>query len=171
MKKLYAPWRYEYVKRNKEGDGSVPPRQLRNNCVFCDQFDQDKDAQYLILKRFAWCAIVMNYYPYNAGHLMVLPFEHCADLSDLDKQTRAEMMEAVSLSVYVAKKVLICDGFNVGINLGKAGGGGIPSHIHIHVIPRWEGDTNFMATIGQTKVICSDLHAVYGDLKKAFDAH
>ncbi len=161
MKKLYAPWRHEYVTKKKE---------KQNNCVFCEQFSQDADVKNLILKRFTSCAITMNYYPYNAGHLMVLPFDHQADLSDLSPQTRTEMMEAVSLSVDIVKKTLACDGFNVGINLGAAAGAGIPAHVHIHILPRWRGDTSFITTIGEVKVVCSDLHAVYDELKEAFAA-
>lgn len=167
MKKLYAPWRHEYVTRAK--DKSKPKDQLSaEDCVFCKKFISQDDEKNLILKRFERCAVVMNYYPYNAGHLMVLPLTHSPTLESLDKATRSDMMEATTHSLTVINSVVKSDGFNVGINLGLAGGGGIPSHLHIHVLPRWAGDTNFLATIGETNLICSDFLKLYASLHEAF---
>lgn len=167
MKKLYAPWRHDYV--NKAKDKAKPKTESHiNDCVFCHKFSERDDAKHLILKRFERCAIVMNYYPYNAGHLMVLPLAHQPSLEHLDKHTRADMMEAVTHTITVLNEVMKCDGYNVGINLGIAGGGGIPSHLHIHVLPRWVGDTNFLATLGETNLICSDFAKMYSTLHEAF---
>lgn len=162
---MYTPWRHDYVtKTTRQGD----KEKLKNDCVFCQQFSEDDDKKNLILKRFKNCAAILNFYPYNSGHIMILPYEHKPDLCDLSSEVRAELMEVTNISVEALKKVLNPGGFNVGINLGLAGGGGLPSHLHIHILPRWEGDTNFFATIGETKIICSDFHKIYGDLKKAF---
>lgn len=166
MDKLYAPWRNDYVTgtaRNKDKS------KLKNACVFCHQFEQNEDRKYFILKRYKGCAVMLNAYPYNAGHLLVLPLEHEGELENLDSDTRNELMELVNLSIKVLKKILKPQGFNVGLNIGSAGGGGIPSHLHFHVLPRWNGDTNYLSTIGDTKVICSDFYKIYNDLKKEFD--
>ncbi len=167
MKKLYAPWRHDYVTRAK--DKSKPKDQIGEvDCVFCQKFQAVDDTKHLILKRFERCAVVMNYYPYNAGHLMVLPLAHKPSLESLDKITRSDMMEAVTHSMTVIQAVVKCEGFNIGINVGIAGGGGIPSHLHIHVLPRWSGDTNFLTTLTETNLICSDFLKLYPQLQEAF---
>lgn len=166
MKKLYAPWRHSYVtKQVREKEKKT----LKNECVFCEQFTQENDEKYLILKRFEHTAVILNYYPYNAGHIMVLPLEHKAQLEDLDKAVRSELMEATTVSSKIVQDVMKCEGMNIGINIGKAGGGGIPSHLHIHILPRWTGDTNFLATLGKTTLVCSDFYTIYEDLKKPFE--
>lgn len=166
MKKMYMPWRHDYVsKTTMAGDRE----KLKNECIFCHQFAQNEDEKYLILKRFKNCGVMLNYYPYNAGHIMILPYEHKPELCDLSKDIRSELMELINISIEILKKVLKPHGFNVGINLGIGSGGGLPSHLHVHVLPRWEGDTNFFATIGETKIICSDFYKVYAELKKEFD--
>lgn len=166
MKRLYAPWRHDYVTKVNHADKKKDNSE--QSCVFCQQFQAQDDDKYFIIKRFTHCAAMMNYYPYNVGHLMILPYAHKADLSDLTPGVRAEMMEAVTISIVVMKKVLVTQGFNVGINLGIAGGGGIPSHLHIHVLPRWQGDTNFLETIGQTKLISANFMKTFQDLKDGF---
>ncbi|MBM3886587.1 HIT domain-containing protein [Candidatus Dependentiae bacterium] len=166
MKKIYAPWRHTYVTKKNKAPTST---QLHtNDCVFCHKFSDGDDEKHLIIKRFDRSAVVMNYYPYNAGHIMVLPLEHKPSLEYLDKRTRAEMMEAVTHCVTVLQKTMNCEGHNIGINLGIAGGGGIPSHLHIHVLPRWKGDTSFLATTAETNIICSDFKETYKDLLAAF---
>lgn len=167
MKKLYAPWRHDYVTRAKEK--SKPKDQINeDDCVFCQKFRENDDEKYLILKRFERCAVVMNYYPYNAGHLMVLPLAHKPSLETLDKATRSDMMEAVTHCMTAINSVVKCEGFNIGINIGIAGGGGIPSHLHIHILPRWLGDTNFLTTLTETNLICSDFLKLYTPLHEAF---
>lgn len=113
---------------------------------------------------------MLNKYPYNAGHLLILPIKHVASLAELTKEARSELIELQSQSVEILQKTLNNDGANIGINLGKAAGAGIPSHLHIHILPRWQGDTNFMPTIAQTKVISFDLGQYYKKLKKQFNA-
>lgn len=164
MKKLYAPWRHDYVTGVHKKHGKA----VGDSCIFCLKFQDSNDAKHLIIKRFERCAIVMNYYPYNAGHLMVLPLEHKASLENIDKQTRADIMEAVTITITTLSETMKSDGYNIGINLGVAGGGGIPSHLHVHVLPRWLGDTNFLATIGETTLICSDFNKMYETFKEAF---
>ena len=146
MKKLYAPWRHDYINnvaRKKDKDNSA------KSCVLCTQLSHNQDDAYYIVKRFSDCAVMMNYYPYNAGHVMVLPYDHKPNLNDLTPHVRAQMMEVISLCTTVIEQELETEGFNVGINLGSAGGGGLPAHLHIHVLPRWRGDTNFLETTGE----------------------
>ena len=166
MDKLYAPWRHDYVTgiaRKKDKS------KLKNDCVFCHQFEKDDDKKYLIIKRYKHCAVMLNAYPYSSAHLLILPFNHEGDLENLEKDVREELMELINISIKVLKKTIKPQGFNVGLNVGIAGGGGIPSHLHFHVLPRWKGDTNYLTTIGGTKVICSDFYKIYDDLKKEFD--
>lgn len=163
MEKLYAPWRHAYVTGKEKKEES-----LKNGCVFCQKFSETNDAENLILKRLNHSIIMMNYYPYNAGHIMVLPIEHHPALENLNAATRIEMMEATSISASLLTKIMRCDGMNIGINLGIAGGGGIPGHLHIHLLPRWRGDTNFLATLGETTLICSDFHEIYKQLQADF---
>lgn len=166
MKKLYAPWRHDYVSKQKKSDLFNGP--IKNDCVFCHKFACDEDEKFLVVKRFKHCAVVMNYYPYTSGHIMVLPLEHKAHLHELSQETRAEIMEAVNHCVIITEKIMQCRGHNVGINLGSAGGGGIPAHLHIHIVPRWPGDTNFLATTGEVSLISSDFSKIYTLLRDAF---
>ena len=165
MKKIYAPWRNDYVTNVTHKTDKTA---LKNECVFCHQFEENKDEKNLILKRLPHCAIMMNHYPYNGGHLMVLPLEHIGTLEDLTPEVRTELMEATSLCTTILNKVLKPHGCNIGINLGKAGGGGIPSHLHIHILPRWAGDTNFLPLLADTKPLSVDLEEIYKKLKKEF---
>ena len=165
MKTLYAPWRHDYVTKKEPR-----PNNLKNNCVFCQSFAEDNDAKNLILKRLPNSVIMMNYYPYNAGHIMILPLEHKPSLEEIPAHVRCEMMEATTASAILLQNALHCQGMNIGINLGIAGGGGIPSHLHIHLLPRWQGDTNFLATLGETTLICSDFQVLYDLLKDQFAA-
>ena len=166
MDRMYAPWRDKYVtkdtKKKKHKTGT------KKDCVFCTQLEAKKDDTYFVIKRFKYCFVMMNYYPYNVGHVMVLPYAHEGSIEVLDAKTRAEMMEAVNAAVTVMNKELKPEGFNIGMNLGLAGGGGIPSHIHIHVLPRWRGDTNFMETLSSTKLLSVDFKETFQKLKKGF---
>lgn len=168
MDRLYCPWRSEYVDKEAHTKNENSPKDA---CVFCSQFSISDDKKNLILKRFKNIAIVMNKYPYNAGHLLVLPLEHKSRLADYTKEVRSELIEATNLCVEVLGKALKKpEGFNIGINLGKAAGAGIPAHLHLHVLPRWQGDTNFLPLLGETKQISFDLSKMYDQLKKEFDA-
>ena len=166
MKKLYAPWRHTYVTDDLHNN---KPTESQDECAFCNQLAQNDDEKYFILKRFSYVFLVINYYPYNAGHLMILPNKHKAELSDLSLKEQIEVLTTLNISIDVLKKVMNPDGFNIGLNLGTGSCGGIPSHLHVHVLPRWEGDTNFLPTLFDTKVVCSDLKKVYKELKPHFE--
>lgn len=170
MKRMYAPWRHDYVTggQDKHKKPEDPTKVTQDACVFCQQFAQNQDEQAFILKRFEHTAVMLNRYPYNAGHVMVLPIAHKANLMDLTTDERNELMAVTNYATMVLEQVLKPQGFNVGINLGLAGGGGIPSHLHVHVLPRWRGDTNFLETLSETKVISSLLEKTYADLLAGF---
>lgn len=163
---LYAPWRDKYVKHGiKEKDPQ------KTNCVFCDKVSVEDPANHeFVLKITKHAFVVLNLYPYNGGHILILPIKHVADIEDLSKDVRSELMELMSASIVILKEKLKTQGVNAGLNLGRASGAGLPEHLHLHVVPRWIGDTNFITTVGQTKNVSVDLHEVYKDLKPAFQA-
>lgn len=163
---LYAPWRHDYINKNREDKDK---NKMKNDCVFCHQLTLNQDAKYLILKRLDNCFVMMNMYPYNVGHLMILPNAHEGDIRNISKKTRAEIFDITSVTTTVLENALKAKGFNIGINMGIAGGGGIPSHLHVHVLPRWIGDTNFCETIGNVKILSSDIQKIYKMLKDEFD--
>ena len=167
MEHLFAPWREKYsqsIERTK--DESSPEK----TCIFCNIFKKSDDEHLFILRRFSSMVAMLNRYPYNAGHILILPHTHVADLHTLNKEERQELMEITNASVEIVKNSLTCDGVNVGINLGKAAGAGIHSHLHMHILPRFFGDTNFLPTLAETKQISFDLNKIYMQLKPAFDA-
>jgi ATP adenylyltransferase len=143
-----------------------------DECVFCEMIAQDSaaDAKNYVLHRGKNAFVVLNLYPYNNGHLMVVPYEHVSTLDDLAPVVQSDMMYLVSHSVALLRRVMEPAGFNIGINLGKAAGAGIDAHIHIHVVPRWFGDTNFMPVIAKTRVIPEWLDETYQKLKAEIDA-
>ncbi len=164
MEKLYAPWRDDYtqeVTHKKACD-------LPDSCVFCAQFKEHNDERYFILARFKHNAILLNKYPYNGGHLLVIPLEHKPELALYDTPIQQELMYLISASSAILKDVMQAQGVNIGINQGKAAGAGIPAHLHVHVLPRWHGDTNFLPTLGDTKQISTDLSQVFLKLKPYF---
>ena len=146
MKKLWAPWRIEYILAEKT-----------KGCIFCSISDKDTDRNNLILYRGETCFVIMNYYPYNNGHLMVVPYRHTSDLTLLSREEQMEMMFLIQQSTTILSQALNAEGFNIGMNLGKTAGAGIDEHIHAHIVPRWNGDTNFMPVTGHTKVISQGL--------------
>lgn len=167
MKKLFASWRSKYSAETAiKTDGTETAEQ----CPFCIQFSEKNDPKYFILRRFTYNAVMLNRYPYNAGHILILPLEHKKNLSDISQSTRIEMMELITHTVTILNTTLEPAGMNIGLNLGKVAGAGIPAHIHMHILPRWLGDTNFMPTLGKTKVISFDLTEIYEKLKPAFDS-
>ena len=165
MKRIYAPWRSKYA---KDTGRTKQERTTKNECVFCKQLAQKNDTKSFILKRLKHNVIMLNRFPYNAGHLLIIPLDHKASLDRLSKSARTELMELISNSARILKESLNADGINIGLNIGKAGGAGIPSHIHFHVLPRWQGDTNFLPTLADTKQVSFDLNEMYKRLKKAF---
>ncbi len=166
MDRLYAPWRSGYA---ADADVGKQDHATAQQCVFCNHLADNTDEKHFIFRRFKYNFIMLNLFPYNAGHLMVLPLEHKATLDDIHPQARTELMELTTSSVRIVSQVLKAQGVNIGMNLGKAAGAGIPSHAHMHILPRWVGDTNFLPTIGHTKQISFDLVEIYTQLKPAFD--
>ncbi len=167
MEMLYAPWREEYTTDTAHGPKGQETADA-SQCVFCTQFKAHKDDDYMILARYTHSYIMMNKYPYNSGHLLVLPIAHKANLDELPTEARTELMELITHSTSILKKELNAHGMNVGLNLGKAAGAGMPSHLHFHVLPRWNGDTNFLPTLANTKQISTDLVKLFFQLKPHF---
>ncbi len=165
MKQLYCPWRQAYA---QDKGRSKQTNTTQDECVFCSHIKDTNDDQNFILKRYKHNIVVLNTYPYNAGHLMIIPLEHVSDLDQLSPEARSELMELINKSITIMREKLNAQGINMGMNLGTVGGAGIPSHIHMHVVPRFQGDTNFMATIGQTRHISFDLKEIYNQLKPLF---
>ena len=156
MKKLWAPWRGKYVKlENLKG------------CIFCDKPRLGKDRKSYILKRSRHSFSMLNIYPYNNGHLMVAPFRHVNDLSKLTKAETQDLMELLKQTKKILDKTLKPQGYNIGLNIGRIAGAGYESHIHMHIVPRWSGDTNFMPILTDTKVMPQALDDLYKQLKKA----
>jgi ATP adenylyltransferase len=156
MDRLWAPWRLSYV--------TAPPAPA-NDCVFCDVCARDAD---LLLLRGTSCFVVLNLYPYNNGHLMVVPIRHLSSLEALTSAEQVELMHLTRLSEIALGEAYRPQGINVGINLGKAAGAGIESHLHVHVVPRWSGDTNFMTAVGGTRVLPEELPATVARLRPIF---
>ena len=157
MKQLWAPWRLEYI---LEGNP--------DECIFCVKPTEDKDRDNLILFRGKQTFIIMNLYPYANGHLMIVPYQHAENFSGLSDKVLLELMRLTRKSEAVLKRLLSSQGFNIGINLGKAAGAGIDEHIHIHIVPRWTGDTNFMPVLAETKVIPQHIWVTYDLLMPFF---
>jgi len=152
---LYAPWRDEYV-TNKKIDG----------CVFCHiSLHVEQDEELHVLHRDEFCFIVMNRYPYTPGHFMIIPHTHTDKLEELDSQAWLHMSALAQKCVRLLKEGFGAQGVNIGMNLGKAGGAGIAEHIHMHLVPRWERDTNFITSIAQTRVYSSDFEKIYKKIK------
>lgn len=158
MDHLWSPWRMEYIENNNKEEG----------CVFCVAQAMTDSAENLIAYRGKLAYVILNRYPYTSGHLMVIPFEHKPNLEELDPETRAEMMELTSRCTAVLKNIYKPQGFNVGVNIGEAAGAGVLGHVHIHIVPRWKGDTNFMSSIGETRVLPEALEDTYMRVKKEF---
>ncbi len=154
MKAIYAPWRMTYLKADKP-----------NGCVFCKDSLRQED---LILLEGKTAYVMLNLYPYINGHLMVIPYRHVCKLEDLGVEEKLELFDLVDLSVRSLSECLCPEGFNIGVNLGKAAGAGVDDHVHIHVVPRWLGDTNFMTIIGEVRVIPDDLVKTWGKLLPYF---
>lgn len=162
MDSLWAPWRGTYVQKAMCGQDE------EEGCVLCKAWQKEDQKKALVLYKGRYNYIVMNLYPYNLGHLMVVPYEHLNALDKLSDEQRNEHYNLVAHAIKVLRTHFQCDGFNVGMNMGRCGGAGIDQHIHSHVVPRWNGDANFMPVIGQTKVISSDLFEAYDALQKNF---
>ncbi len=158
MQQLWAPWRIGYVTKSR----------IDNGCIFCDKPKEHDDFKNLILFRNLESYAIMNLYPYNSGHLLVTTYEHKGELHNLTQTQILDLMQTVNKSIFALNKAIKPDGFNLGINIGDIAGAGIKDHIHIHIVPRWKGDTNFMPVISDTKVINEELNNLYLKLKEYF---
>ena len=160
LKYLWAPWRMGYIKTPKNEFGP---------CIFCDKAKIGEDDENLVVHRGEYSYILMNLYPYNNGHLMVTPYEHEEHFELLPLDTQLEMMSLSSKAMKVLKQNLNADGFNFGANFGEVAGAGIKEHLHMHIVPRWIGDTNFMPVMGHTKVMIDGLKETRKLLFEAFN--
>jgi ATP adenylyltransferase len=156
MKHLWSPWRLEYL-TGPEAEG----------CIFCDAAEGEDDRESLVLLRGERAFVILNRYPYNNGHFMVVPYEHAPSLEDLEAATLTEMMLLVNQGLSALRATMSPDGFNVGVNLGHVAGAGIDDHVHIHAVPRWAGDTNFMPVVGEMRVVPQTWLQTYDQLKAA----
>ena len=155
MKILWAPWRIKYILGKKE------------KCIFCDKVKNNNDRENYLLLRGKNGFVMLNTFPYNNGHLMVAPYKHVPDFAGLEENELGELMGLVKKSTQILKKALKPEGFNIGINVGKVAGAGVEGHIHIHIVPRWEGDTSFISTVGNTKIIPETLDDTFSKLLSA----
>lgn len=166
---LWAPWRLDYLHSLTDENAAEPD--AGSGCFLCDACDEKLDdaerAKRLVLHRDEHAVLMLNRYPYTNGHLLVAPHQHVADLSDLDPVSRAAMMEMAELGNRLLRQTIHCQGANVGMNLGRAAGAGVPGHLHLHVVPRWHGDTNFLNVVGEARVIPQALEHTYAQLAEA----
>lgn len=159
LERLYTPWRMKYINaKSKNGHGG-------SGCVFCDKIHSHQDRENFIVYRGPETFAILNIYPYNPGHLMVLPNAHVSTLTDLSPVVQAEIMHVSTYFTQVISAVMKPDGFNVGLNLGRAAGAGIDAHLHMHVVPRWTGDSNFLPVLGETRILPEELTDTYDKLK------
>ncbi len=159
MKRLWAPWRIEYIKMGKP-----------EGCIFCLRDERDKDRDNLVLYRTSLAMVMLNRYPYTNGHLLISPHRHVADLNALTSEEKLDLFELIRVSSNVLTGAATPQGFNIGMNLGKAAGAGVDDHLHFHVVPRWNGDTNFMSVVADLRVMPENLLATYDALLPRFSA-
>ncbi|PKO22329.1 MAG: HIT family hydrolase [Chloroflexi bacterium HGW-Chloroflexi-1] len=159
MKHMWTPWRMAYILSDKEDD-----------CVFCDMLEAADDRESLVLHRGERAFLVLNKYPYNNGHLMAVPYRHVDTLEALTAAELADVMALVTLGMRALRAAMQPEGFNIGVNIGKVAGAGVEDHVHVHIVPRWTGDTNFMPVFGEVRVIPQALCETYDLLKTAVDA-
>lgn len=157
MNYLWSPWRMIYLEDNEKIEG----------CIFCHAQAQPDSPQNLIAYRGRRAFVILNLYPYTSGHLMVVPLEHKAGLEELDQETRAELMELSARCMTALRELYHPQGFNMGVNIGEAAGAGVPGHVHIHIVPRWVGDTNFMSATASTRVLPELLADTYRRVHEA----
>lgn len=159
MEQLWAPWRIEYVAGDNEEKG----------CIFCLSETSDEDDERLVVHRGRKAFVILNRYPYTNGHLMVTPFRHCSSIDDFSEDEALEIHRLLVLSRRALEAAFRPDGFNIGLNLGRSAGAGVPGHVHYHVVPRWTGDTNFMTLFGEVRVIPEHIEATFRRLKSEFE--
>jgi len=161
MERLWAPWRMAYI---------APKTPQPQECIFCTQPAENRDEEHHILYRGERCFIMLNLYPYNNGHLMIAPYQHIGTIEKLPVETLTELMAQAQLALKALRFAMQPDGYNMGINEGKVAGAGFADHTHLHVVPRWNGDTNFMPVVADVKVMPELLDGVYQKLKEAIAA-
>ncbi len=161
MQQLHSPWRSKYIETFSK------PGQNPGGCVLCRAYKEERDDEMLIVLRGKFSYVVMNRYPYNSGHVMVVPYRHLASVLDLIDDESLEIMQLIQRMVRALKQVSHPDGFNVGANFGRVAGAGIDEHIHFHIVPRWNGDSNFMPVLSDTKIISEDIVATLGKIRQA----
>jgi ATP adenylyltransferase len=159
MDYLWTPWRYQYMKDAASGN--------QPECIFCDAVARNKDAETLIVHRGAKSFVILNRFPYTSGHVMIVPYAHVAELNLCEAGTLDEMMRSAQRVETVFRANYKPDGMNLGMNLGRAAGAGVAGHLHLHMLPRWIGDSNFMTVTGETRVHPEDLKTTYERLSKA----
>jgi len=157
LRALWAPWRMTYI--------GAPPAK---GCIFCVAREARRDADCYVIHRSRRAFALLNRYPYNSGHLMIAPYEHVATLEDLSAGTAAELMALARRALKALRATIQPQGFNLGVNEGQVAGAGVADHIHLHVVPRWDGDTNFMPVLAATKVMPQHLRKTYRQLRRAF---
>ena len=158
MDQIWAPWRLPYI------EDSEP----RRGCLFCSIAAEDDDEKNLVVDRESRCFVLLNRYPYNSGHLMIAPYHHTGQVQALETQTGADIFSTTQLAVQALSETLHPEGFNIGVNQGTVAGAGIADHVHVHVVPRWNGDTNFMPVLADAKVIPELLTATADKLRPVF---
>jgi ATP adenylyltransferase len=159
MEHVWSPWRYKYIASAGKEEG----------CVFCRIHRQQNDRENFVLYRGQLNFVILNLFPYTSGHLMIVPYEHTASFAETGEALTAEMMRLARRAVSALVAEYHPDGFNVGMNLGLSAGAGVADHLHLHVVPRWAGDANFVSIIGETRVLPEDLATTHEKLKKHFD--
>ncbi len=159
---IYNPERASYM-------SNAHNKPKESSCVFCSQLKENNDEQHFIIKRFKHVYIFLNRFPYNPGHMLIMPLRHVAHLEDLTLQECTELMQVAQQAVVALKQIYKVDGVNVGINLGSAAGASKPEHLHVHILPRWHHDTGWLHTLGQTSVMTNSMHNVYDKLKTEFN--
>ncbi|MGE4546455.1 MAG: HIT domain-containing protein [Desulfurella sp.] len=156
MKILWAPWRMAYILSDKKPQG----------CVFCNAYKEQNDEKNYVLFRSKHCFVIMNIYPYNPGHIMVVPNRHIDHIKLLNEQEGGDIFQVMQRFCSILETAFKPNGINIGMNIGNAAGAGIADHIHFHIVPRWDGDTNFMSTVCDTKVISESLRQTYNKIKE-----
>lgn len=162
MEILWAPWRSKYV-------SDASKKKTEDVCIFCKAANENKDNMNYVVYRGKHNFVMLNIFPYNPGHVMISPYRHVGTVEALTREEAEELFELVKITLRVMRKIYQPDGFNIGINIGRAAGAGVEAHVHVHVVPRWNGDANFMPVLGNTKVLPEDLDTTYQKLKKGFE--
>ncbi len=159
MKQLWAPWRMEYILNEVD---------KHDGCIFCELPAEKDDPKNLILYRTAYCFVILNKYPYNNGHLMVVPYKHTGNLLDLSDDILLDIQQTIRKVIEVMNHILHPQAMNIGMNIGRTAGAGIADHIHYHIVPRWDGDTNFMPVIAGTKIVSESLRTTWKKMHDEF---